>query len=481
MSEINTPDDVRKAIHDIRERQQELATRGDDTRQNMSEKLADLKAASQALIEQQRAAAVTTVSEGERAVERYIDGDKIRAVSETDKNGVTRSGLLDDAPRCEWQAELQHLVEQRSWIKLLTKHGDSTMTDAMIADHMNIAPVGVRRIFADSAGIGAEWVPDLVLPEMEKELQAARRVEALFPTYQMSGKEERLPFLSLGLVPYLKSVPSTDDPSQFTASSLTTAQRSITASSFAVRAQIDEDASEDSVISAFDQVRSEAVAALTDGMEDAIINGDSTASHQDLGVVGSPTKWNIRGRWGDITTTATDHRRGFVGLRARATDVSSTTDQNAAQTFAGFMTARAKLDSPHGIAGSLVCIVSPEYLIAKMMEFSQVLTLDKFGANATVLTGQLGSLGGVPLIYSELVGADLAATGLHTGTGATTGMLLLNRDRFRVGTLKGATVEMDKDITRGVINVVSSMRKAFYTVDSSTKKNVHWSFNLSIS
>jgi len=145
------------------------------------------------------------------------------------------------------------------------------------------------------------------------------------------------------------------------------------------------------------------------------------------------------------------------------------------------MTARAKLDSPHGVAGSLICIVSPEYLTAKMMEFTQVVTVEKYGPQAVVLTGQLASLGGIPVVMSEFVGADLAATGLYTGSGATTGMLILNRDRFRVGSLKGATVELDKDITRGCINVVSTMRKTFYTVDSSTKKNVHWSFNLSIS
>ena len=479
MSEINTPDDVRKAIHDIRERQQELAARGDDTRQNLDSKLADLKTATQALHEQQKAAPVT-ISEGERAVERYIEGDTVRAVSTTDRNGVTRKGLLDDAPRCEWQRELQALAEQRSWVKILTKSGDTTITDAQIADHMKVAPVGVRRIFADSAGIGAEWVPDLVLPQMERELALERRVEALFPTYQMAGKEERLPFLSLGLRPYIKSVPSSDDPSQFTASSLTTAQRSITANSFAVRSQLDEDGSEDSVISAMETVRQEAVSALVDAYEDAIINGDSTANHQDLGTSGSATAWNIRGRWG-TGAGAADHRRAFVGLRARATDVSNTTDQNAAQTFAGFMTAIAKLDSPHGVAGSLVAIVSPEYYVAKMLEFTQVQTLEKFGTAATVLTGQLASLGGVPIITSEFVGADLAATGLHTGSGATTGMILCNRDRFRVGVLKNSTVELDKDITRGVINVVSTMRKAFYTIDSSTKKNVHWSFNLSIS
>jgi len=480
VSEINTPDDVRKALHDIRERQQELAARGDDTRENMEAKLADMKAANQALHEQQKAAPVT-ISEGERSVERYIEGDTIRAVSKTDRNGVTRKGLLDDTPRCEWHSELQTLVEQRSWVKTLTKSGDTTITDAQIADHMRVAPVGIRRIFSDgTAALGGAWVPDIVLPVMERELQAERRVEALFNTYQMAGKEERLPFLSLGLTPYIRSVPTTDDPTIFTRSSMTAAQRSITAHSFAVSSQLDEDGTEDSVINAMETVRQEAVSAMVDGFEDAIINSDATASHQDLSTAGT-REWNIRSRWGGTTGGAADHRRTFTGLRARSTDVSSTTDQNAAQTFAGFMTARAKLDSPHGVAGSLICIVSPEYLTAKMMEFTQVVTVEKYGPQAVVLTGQLASLGGIPVVMSEFVGADLAATGLYTGSGATTGMLILNRDRFRVGSLKGATVELDKDITRGCINVVSTMRKTFYTVDSSTKKNVHWSFNLSIS
>ena len=57
-------------------------------------------------------------------------------------------------------------------------------------------------------------------------------------------------------------------------------------------------------------------------------------------------------------------------------------------------------------------------------------------------------------------------------------MLILNRSRFMVGNYKAGTVELDKDITRGVIDVVGTRRATVFTIDSSTKKNVHNSFKL---
>jgi hypothetical protein len=49
-----------------------------------------------------------------------------------------------------------------------------------------------------------------------------------------------------------------------------------------------------------------------------------------------------------------------------------------------------------------------------------------------------------------------------------------------MGVRRQAMVEVDKDITRGVINAVSTVRKVFYSIDS-TKKNVMWSYNHSVS
>ena len=61
---------------------------------------------------------------------------------------------------------------------------------------------------------------------------------------------------------------------------------------------------------------------LEDAFEDAMINGDSAATHQD-----DISNWNIRERWGASGLgSSADHRRLFLGMRAAAKDKGSDVD-----------------------------------------------------------------------------------------------------------------------------------------------------------
>lgn len=471
-AKLMKPDEARKVIHDVVTEQKRLAKENRDLRENLDAKVADLKAATQALAERQT---VSHASGSENELKAYVKGDnRVRLRGEATEDDTWVPGLLDDEPVCRWQEDLQKAVEVASIVRMCRKDGKAPKADAAVRRILKRAPAPIQRAFADVESAGAEWHPDLMLPQLERELVAERKVANLFQRVQAGAKDITLPFLTTGFRPYKKGAISGNDPAQFTSSDLETAQRIFQMTGFAVRVQIDEDAAEDAIIDSIPLIRQELVSAVVDGEEDAIINGDTAATHQD-----SIASWNARSRWGNADAGTADHRTAFLGLRARAYDVSNTTDQNGAQSYAGFLSARAKLASPHGVAGDLVAIVSPEYYIVKLMGLTEVVTLEKFGSQATVLSGQLAQLGGVPIIISEFMTADLATTGLYTGSGATTGMLLFNRARFKIWERRGLNVELDKDITRGIVNMVATKRGLFSTFDSSTKKNVHYSYNLS--
>lgn len=487
-AEIQTKEEAVKVIRDLRDRVKQLESRGEEERQafaKMPEAITALTQAVKVLQEDHNRQTVATEFLGSDAgVARYVqrDGDqpRVRMLGEVIRHGEDAGayapGLLDDTQvHGEWHAQLRQMVQQRNMVRALSKYGKSKTADLALREHMKVAPAPIRKLFSDSANAGAEWIPDQHLPMLEEELRMARRTEALFQTMPMNDKEVRIPFLTTGLRPHLKGVSTSDDPAQYTSSSIVTDKRSITATGFAVRTQIDEDASEDSILAWEPIIRAELVAALVDGCNDAIINGDTAGTHQD-----TIAAWDIRSRWGSSGLGGSaDHRRAWIGLRARAADVSNTTDQGSAKTYAGFLAARAKLASPHGVAGDLVCIVSPEYYLGTILGLSEVATLEKYGAAASVLSGEVAKLGGVPLVVDEFVGGDLNASGVYDDTTKTkTGFILVNRKRFIMGNRRGTMVELDKDITRGVVNVVSTVRKVFFTVDSSTKKNVHWSYNL---
>lgn len=417
-----------------------------------------------------------------RADGNVVKTPPIRLYGEAGEDGSSwEEGLLDSAENAdEWHRELKRLASQRSIVRTFTtksrKGSHSPKTDRAILRHLARCPnPELRRIFTDSAGVGAEWIPDTMSSVLYEYLRAERRMAALFQEMPMSDKNILLPFLALGLRPYLKGQPTTDNPGQYTASTVTTAQRSPTAVSRAVRAILSEDAAEDSIISALPLINQQLVEALSDGEEDALINGDTAASHQD-----TLSTWNIRGRWGSTGLGGSDdHRRAYIGLRGRAYDVSATVDQNAAQTYAGALALRAGLDSPMGLGNNCVFATSPEYYLAKILGWAEVITVDKYGPQATILTGEVAKVGNAPLVITEFMDKTLATSGLYaSASDTTTGMVCFNRSRFYIGRRRAVMVESEKDITRGIWNAVATDRSVFFTIDESTKKNVRYGYNL---
>lgn len=428
---------------------------------------------------------------GPGAYLRTKDSDQaIRLRSTWTRKDGFRPGLLDDRqPACDWHTRLLELVEQRSLVRLVRGKVDnpnvplrdqdvSPISDQLIREHVALAPPALKRILAGSTGVGVEWMVDqILLPVLERDLllASARRLEAAFGTIQMSGPTVASPFLTTGLRPRIKGTPATDDPSRFTASTPVTTDRAFTAIGLATRVQVDEDAEEDAVIDTQGELRRMVQDAILDGKEDAIINGDTTATHAD-----TISAWNIRSRWGASGLGGTDdHRRAWRGLREAASDASNTTDQSGAKTFAGWLTARSKLAAPHGTEGDLITIVSDEYYIGSILGFAEVVTKEKYGDQATILTGEVAKLGGSPLLISHYLSGDMNASGVYDDVTKTkTGMILVNRARYQMGIRRAMMVESAKDITRGVIDIVSTWRGVFRTPDASTTKNVHYSYNL---
>jgi hypothetical protein len=477
-AEIKTGDDAKRVIAQLRQAYKE---QGAELAHNKAA-IADLTKAvalgRQEAAEAQSRANVTPITDA--ALSGFIGQNKkgapvVRMVGGSTAEGDWQPGLLDVQTDNGWVKGLQVLAEQKAYVKAFTKDGDTSKTDAAIKRHLANAPAPLAKIFTDSSAVGGEWIPDVTAPVLYETLKAERRVAALFPEYPMGDKNTILPFLDTGLRPYLKGQPATDDPGQYTASSLTTAARTLAATGFAVRTLIDEDADEDAIISAQGAIRAQLAAALVDAEEDAILNADTAASHQD-----AIASWNIRGRWGSTGLGgASDHRKAWIGLRARAFDVSNTVDKNSAQTYAGILAIRATLDSPMGLGSDCVLITSPEWYISKILGMSEFATLEKFGPQAAVLTGEVGRIGNMPVVISEFMDKNLATSGLYVqSSDATTGALICNRKRFMVGRRRSMAIEFQKDISRGVIESVASVRELFFTIDSSTKKNVAYGFNL---
>ena len=477
--DLSTPDKARKALADLHAVQRDLKRSNRNLRENLDKKAADLRKINKRMSELE--ARSSSPSNGSNQdLNKYVREDgSVRMVGETTATKSYRPGLMDDEAVCEWQHDLQKAVEQHTLVSVLSEAG-APKSLAAVQEIASKAPVEVQRIFADASGVGTEFIPQPLLPELERDLVSARRLAAAFDTMQLNSKTTLLPFLSTGFRPFLKAAAAADDPAQYTSSSMVTAQRTITATGFAVRAQVADDAEEDSIISILPVIRGDLIQALVDGEEDAILNG-STGTHPDTAL----TSWNIRGRWGTSGLGGSaDHRRAWEGLRKRAINASFANNATNRATFSAstLLADFAKLDAPHGTSGSAIIITSPEAYLLELANMDQVLTMEKFPQPTIVDRNQLAQVFGAPIILTDFIDNDLQSTGLYTSSGGgKTMMLIVNRDRYKIGMRRGSTVEVDKDITRGVHQMVGTVRETFFSIDADDKKNITAMINIDAS
>jgi hypothetical protein len=96
-----------------------------------------------------------------------------------------------------------------------------------------------------------------------------------------------------------------------------------------------------------------------------------------------------------------------------------------------------------------------------------VRTIEQYGGQATVLSGELAKYEGMPVIVSEYCREDLAATGKNTLAGPNTfgSVILVNRKRWFVGLRRAIQVKVENNKTEmDVLDLVSFCRKAFQAV-----------------
>lgn len=398
------------------------------------------------------------------------------------EGGYYEPGLLDDPkPATEWQHELQRRVDAAAWVKAV-KGAVPTAMRRSIQRHIARGPAAVAKVFADNAGEGGEWIITLPLTELERTAELERRLEGLVRDMSVSSTSMTMPFLTTGVQPFIHNVPATGDlvPQVLPKSVPTTADRTLTIKSLTVNLPMDMDAAEDSIVD-FAQLANQLVAeALRDGTEDAMINGDTAASHGDTGLVG----WNPRNRWSTLGASG-DHRKAWIGWRQRAFDVDGTVttaaqDFSGTQTVAAYIGALAGLSSPHAF-GDVVYITSPEHYLAKIITDANVLTVDKYGPSAVVLTGEVGRIGGRPLILSEFVDVQYNTAGIYDNSTKTkTGMLLVNLARFVMARRRARRISVETVQRENTAYVVASDRKGLNTFDHPTNvANCMWLYNLS--
>ncbi len=295
-----------------------------------------------------------------------------------------------------------------------------------------------KALDAATSGKGSEWIETAFSDEIMDRVALELKVASVFPQIDMKRSPLEVPIKGTLPSAKLKSASLTDTtPTGYTG------KVTLTAKTLYSYIPIDVDLEEDAIFPILPVVKEDLALALSAAIENAILNGDTAATHMDADV-----------------TASDDPRKAFLGLRAYAVDNSLVVD---ASTFNETVLRNMRKEmGKYGADPNQLVWITGIAGYTKMLNLSNVLTVDKYGPNATLLTGELAKFDGIPVIVSEYVREDLNASGVYDGTTTTnTVIYLVNKNAWVYGVRRKVTVEAEKIAKDQATHVVATIRVAF--------------------
>ncbi len=259
----------------------------------------------------------------------------------------------------------------------------------------------------------------------------------------------RIP-LQLGDVNWYPGTENTET----TGSALATARQTLTAHELVAEVPWSYDLDEDAVIAMMDELRRSLLRNAHEVIDDVILNGDTTATNNI----------NADGATIAASTAGSGHFLiGFDGLLhlPLVDNTAMSNNHNAAVSAAMFNEIRGKLGK-YGVRPSELAYITDINTFIKSLTIDSFRTLDKFGPQATLLTGQLGAVEGIPVIVSEQMRTADSDGKITSGGAANTKgrLLIVNRSQWRVGFKRELTIETVRDAQKRQNIMVVSFRIA---------------------
>lgn len=197
-------------------------------------------------------------------------------------------------------------------------------------------------------------------------------------------------------------------------SKVATAKVQFNAKKQALRVTISAELEEDGIARLMPKFREQAQRAILDAHDRVALVGDTSTAN------------NINLDGGTPTTQAYISYDGLVH-QALVTATTNALDASAAApTLAHIRTIRSYLGNAQGYNPANLAIITDFPTYMKLLSANEVMTVDKYGAQATVMTGELGKIDGIPVFVSnEMALADSDGKITDGGNVANRGRLLM--------------------------------------------------------
>lgn len=250
----------------------------------------------------------------------------------------------------------------------------------------------------------SSWLAEEFSGQMLTKLEAELMVEPLFTKLTMPANRNQfsIPGRSTDAVAYLIAPGADAIESTIAAGKVTFATSRIK-----TLVSVTDQADQEAVVAVMDLVKQELVSSLARASEKGIIAGDTAFAD------------------------ANDVRKAFDGLLKIGVAAGNTVDGAGAISAAGILAARKKL-GVYGLNLADLVIIAPVKVAYDMLGLEQVLTVDKYGSAATLLTGEIGKLYGMPIVASAALPENLTNLGVVDVAGIKTAVLIVNKRFFGV-------------------------------------------------
>jgi HK97 family phage major capsid protein len=247
------------------------------------------------------------------------------------------------------------------------------------------------------ANYGDEWVPDIWNSELWRKARQDNVVLPLFRSVEMPSNPFELPIE--GTDPTVYYVPETTNESQLSLGSgnpmpdsqVGSGKVTLSAKKLALRVGFSAELVEDSIIPILPLYREQALRKMADSIDYVLLNGDV-----ETGGTG-----NINSD--DQAPTATDRYLAFNGLRKLPLVTTTAQAVDAAAggpTLSLLRSARFKMPHRYSLRVRDLAWVIDGATYGKLLSLNEVATIDKFGPQATVMTGEIGKVDGIPVLAS---------------------------------------------------------------------------------
>lgn len=397
-------------------------------------------------------AAVTTLLENTRREKRVIGSDDDGGGS----GGAPHGHVRIDVPVSWTKGNLP--LHGKQLMNVILKrdlnHGvDASMLSKGIALAEGICGrfrMGSKALTSTGAGLGDEFVPTDLSGEIQRRLYLASDLYAALSANEidMPSQPYEFPLSTTRPTFYLETTEGTAT----TASDPGSGKITLDAKKFMAKVLFSYELDEDSIIPILPWIEQQLAESAAAAFESVILNGDDTATHMDS----------------DTHAIAKAAEKAYKGLRKYAlANAETKSDWATGGINAANIRAGKKLMKHYGKDTRNLFLVVGSLGENDALGIAELMTMDKAGPRASILTGSVGSIYNIPILTSAANRENLNASGVYDGTTTTKGSaILFNRTRFLLGRRREFVIEVDRDIDTQQTKVVASFRRAFKPVET---------------